>query len=138
MDFFGSKVGKWTVFLGNDQMRGKIDLRILWRETDASVTYNPETRETRMVHTFEVAKFEMAQCPEVMFSDEGPALTGAAWVGSQSEVRDFLQALVNEAAKLGVLANGNNSQTQELRAVRFHLEDMRKLALKDHQTDALR
>lgn len=44
------------------------------------------------------------------------------------EVEDFLRAMMNAAWEIGLRPNGFDDHTNELTAVRYHLEDMRTLA----------
>lgn len=45
-------------------------------------------------------------------------------------VRSFLQAMMDAAWEIGLRPAQAKDQTDELKAVRYHLEDMRALALK--------
>ena len=45
------------------------------------------------------------------------------------EIRDFLQAMVDAAWKLGIKPSGAIDSASELKAVRAHLEDMRQIAI---------
>ena len=53
----------------------------------------------------------------------GPTISG--W---NNIVRDFLQGALNEAWRIGLRPDGYENATNELKAVRYHLEDMRQLA----------
>jgi hypothetical protein len=44
------------------------------------------------------------------------------------ETEDFMRAIMDAAWKMGIRPTGFSDHTNELSAVRFHLEDMRKLA----------
>lgn len=44
------------------------------------------------------------------------------------DVEQFLQAMLNAAWKIGLTPTGFEDHKSELTAVRYHLEDMRKLA----------
>lgn len=46
----------------------------------------------------------------------------------KADLRAFLQAAMDEAWKIGLRPTGHEDNTSELKAVRYHLEDMRALA----------
>ena len=47
------------------------------------------------------------------------------------EIRDFLQAMADAAWKLGIKPREAIDAQSELKALRYHLEDMRTIAIKD-------
>lgn len=47
----------------------------------------------------------------------------------EETVKNFLQAMMDQAWEIGLRPKGLKDQTGELAAVRYHLEDMRRLAL---------
>ena len=47
-----------------------------------------------------------------------------------ADVRSYLQAMSDAAWEIGIKPKGVEGHTDELKAVRYHLEDMRSLALK--------
>ena len=51
------------------------------------------------------------------------------------DVNDFLQAIVDEAWRIGIRPNGLEDTKSEIAAIRYHLDDMRKIAL--HKTVGL-
>lgn len=70
--------------------------------------------------------------PFVFKSYERNALVPAeeiALVGDEDEIKQFLQVMVDTAWKAGVRPSGFADHTNELTAVRYHLEDMRALAM---------
>lgn len=52
-----------------------------------------------------------------------------AMKGGEDEVKDFLQAMLDAAWKSGLRPTGFEDHKNELTAVRYHLEDMRALAM---------
>lgn len=48
-------------------------------------------------------------------------------MGAEDGVRQFLQAMVDAADELGIVPTRSKDRTDELKSVRYHLEDMRKL-----------
>ena len=50
--------------------------------------------------------------------------------GSQYDGKDFLQACVDHAYSIGIIPIGTPTATKEIEAIKYHLEDMRKLAFK--------
>ena len=124
-DSLPSTVGKWTAYIP-PMHRPSIGLHLLWREAPGTAMYDPKDG-VRLVKSFEVAKFTMVECPEGDYFPEGPALVGDIPLFEGNDVLDFMQAVVNEAAKFGIYATGTKDATKEITALRFHLEDMRKL-----------
>lgn len=54
-----------------------------------------------------------------------------------AELEQMLQAIVDEAAKIGIVAKGHRDHTAELAATRDHLEDMRRMALNSYGYEKL-
>ena len=52
----------------------------------------------------------------------------AAGVGPAA--KEFLQAIVDHAAEIGIVPTNKAPPTKEIEALRYHLEDMRKLVFK--------
>lgn len=78
------------------------------------------------VQPFEMKKFEAySHVPR----EEAFCLTDK--FGSAS-VKNFLQAMMDAAWEFGLRPTGIKDQKDELAAVRYHLEDMRTLALRDN------
>ncbi len=50
------------------------------------------------------------------------------WALEDSDARDFMQAMLGAAWEMGLRPAGFEDHTNELTAVRYHLEDMRTLA----------
>jgi hypothetical protein len=134
---FGSTTGKWTVVVGCDKYSGKMDLRILRKDRPGSAYAEMRggVQVVERVHTFEVMRLTLAPMPEGDFAAEGPAWS--SHMGKDNETRDLLQALANEAAKVGIYADGRD-MVQEMKAVRHHLDDMRKLVFKDFPLETRR
>lgn len=128
---FGSKSGKWTVVIGKDNYTGKIDLHILRKERPGSAFAEMRNgvQVVERVPTLEVAKLTLVEAPEGDWAPEGPAWT-SHMRATDNEVHDLLQAIVNEAAKHSIYADGRD-MVQEMKATRFHLDDMRRLVFKD-------
>ena len=59
--------------------------------------------------------------------DWGPAPPTLVSNVGDDQLRDLMQAIVDEAAKLGIVASGHQDARGEIRRVELHLEDMRKL-----------
>lgn len=60
-------------------------------------------------------------------TDSGAAIEGMSW-GDKGEVRQFLRAVMTAGWELGIRPDGFEDSTRELKAVRDHLADMRKIA----------
>lgn len=83
-----------------------------------SIVRPPLTLQDRDANAFMV--------PEDALLDDSVHYTGLA--GSYHDVRGFLQAMSDAAWEIGIKPRGLEGHTDELRAVRYHLEDMRQLA----------
>lgn len=87
------------------------------------------------VHSVKVVQpFEMKETSSGSFPMESSAMKAPSFgFGGEThrvapEIRDFLQACVDCAWKLGIRAADYKDQSAEVAAVRDHLHDMRKLA----------
>lgn len=130
----GSTVGKWTAWVPPRGYDRSIGLHLFRRQHPGTAYHDAATGVISVIPTMEVVKFTLEQTPDGEFSPNGPALKDDAFSNmGENEVIQFLQAIVNEAAKLGIYAAGTKDLTRELTAVRAHLEDMRRLSLQDTQ-----
>lgn len=127
---FGSTVGKWTVVIPKTRDRN-LELRLFRRERPGQYYFDGvETHENK---NMEVVGFQFQEMPEGDYAPDGPALSSGSGVGptfDDNEVIQFLQAMVNEAAKMGIYATGTKDTTREIKTLRDHLEDMRRLLFK--------
>jgi hypothetical protein len=104
--------GRWGVIVGRDFYRQGDDLLIRATFGDGS----------EKVVRLEFDDWRPGTLPA--------AMTLAGNIGrDESDVMDFLQAVVDAAADFGVVAKGARDTAKELSAVRYHLEDMRRLAI---------
>lgn len=74
-----------------------------------------------------VVSLTLEQATAGAISTDKPMLAGVAGFES-NDVREFLQACVDEAWSLGMRPKNFEAASQELKAVRDHLQDMRRLA----------
>lgn len=79
-------------------------------------------------------RMEVMQCPEVRSYDRGSVMpSGNAFLksdyGGGADVKGFMQAVMDAAWEEGMRPTGFADVKNEIAAVRYHLEDMRKLAL---------
>lgn len=72
--------------------------------------------------TFKTGEASCTVAPEDAFLDDS--------VGYKPDVRNFLQAMSDAAWEIGIKPKQVEGHTDELKAVRYHLEDMRTLVLK--------
>lgn len=70
--------------------------------------------------------------PTELYFEEYSEAEGAKHTFSMNglEAKEFLQSMVDEAAKRGIFPKGKEIIENELTAVKYHLEDMRKLVFK--------
>lgn len=98
----------WKVYVQYEPWRHASALHILREERDATVFVKNMTME-RVDHG-------------------GAIVSDGAINGRPEEIDDFLRAMMNAAWERGLRPDGYENHTNELAAVRFHLDDMRKLA----------
>lgn len=92
------------------------------------------TESLHIVRETPDGRLEVLRSPEVQSYDPGsfvpqdkPFLKSD--YGSRADVRGFMQAVMDAAWEEGMRPTGFADVKNEIAAVRYHLEDMRKLAL---------
>jgi hypothetical protein len=102
---------RWTVNTRDNFGWGRLDLRIAVKNFDNSFAIvQPFTMKTREPDTFD------------------DTVTISA--GGDYDAREFLQACVDHAAELGIFPTNKAAPTKQIEALKYHLEDMRKLVFK--------
>lgn len=123
---FGSTAGRFTVTIPPFISMRK-ELRIIAHGAQAGRQGLVVDGKIQPVKDYEVT-FKLTELNEGEWSKEGPALF-THFGNGDDDVRDFLRAVVNEAAHHGIYADNAGDVAKELGATREHLEDMRRLAL---------
>lgn len=126
---FGSTKGRWTAFIPAMYNR-YLCLHLFYKShaTDAQavVSGTGATKTTEQVKEYRV-EFTMVEINRDD-PDPSPALKGAGgFPPDDNDVLAFLQAVVDEAAKVGIRASGTENLEDVLGATTNHLEDMRRL-----------
>ena len=123
--------GRWSAFMPMPSSR-KINFYILRRshDTDARAVVKLDDKGKQVMEPVKEygVKFELTECIEGEFP-EHPTLSLGSF--GDREFYDFVQCIMNFGASIGMLPANQKDQTDELKAVRYHLEDMRKIVLKD-------
>lgn len=124
----GSTVGRWTAFVEPQTTRSLI-LHLIKRSHDAA----PGAVGVRRADGIEEIVDHEVQFAFVPLREGGPwadapTLTGFSY--PENDVTDFLRAVANEAARLGIWPDNVADAHRELAAAKRHLEDMRKLVFK--------
>jgi len=104
-------MSKWRVFVENKPWLGTKSLHLAREENDGSISV--------------VTDLELTTIGPGKLLPNHDGILGQSHRG---EVDDFLRAIMDAAWELGIRPTGFLDHTNELTAVRFHLEDMRKLA----------
>lgn len=84
---------------------------------------NPYENSRSFLTSIEFTKFSKGE----LVPRETVELFGGDFGGERA--REFLQAMMNAAWEIGIRPSSAQDQRNELAAVRYHLEDMRKIAL---------
>lgn len=134
LDLFGSKVGRWTVYIP-PLASPRLNLHLFVRRFPSLATAihlkDGDQPGEVVLNTTSHVGFQLIPVEEGAV--EWPPATVTGPIGyAENDVQDFLQAMVNEAAKLGIRAKGEAETISELKATKFHLDDMRRLALEGH------
>ncbi len=104
----------WKVHLQDMLRWGQAGYRMYVMREDYDGCYSMLIKPT--MHTMEPHTF--APEDEYFISDENPGVN----------VKQFLQGMSDAAWEIGIKPKQLESHTDELKAVRYHLEDMRQLA----------
>lgn len=121
----GSTVGRWTAFIEPAVSR-RMRLRLIQRShAGAGMAYVGPGGKVEPIKDYEVA-FRLTELKEGDWS-ESPAIESPY---GDNQVFDLLQAIVNEAAKVGIYPAGAADMTREISTLKQHLEDMRRLVFK--------
>jgi hypothetical protein len=116
--------------LGQTTYRLQHDLRI-FRGVQPNVAIEPGPNGTQTVRTvpavLQLRPLEWAPCANGEMDSE-PALSSSAMIGSGGDVMQFIQAVVDLGAELGMNPSVRHDRSAEVERMRYHLEDMRKLA----------
>lgn len=128
LDYCGSVFGRWTAHLLPSVDR-RVRLNLFRRDfrsrADAHAYEDVDTGLQKIVLNEErQVRISYVAIQPGAFVEE-PTL-----IGSYEDAQDFLQAIVNEAAKLGIHAQSHNEGTAELNRTLDHLDDMRRLVFK--------
>lgn len=82
------------------------------------------------IKDFEVG-LTFRELKEGEWHEDGATLSAPWGMGTNdNDLMEFLQAIVNEASKLGIYPAGMEDMSREVATLRAHLEDMRKLVFK--------
>lgn len=108
-------MNRWRIYANREDWNDSISLLILrdrFQGGSDSMDY--------------VKGFELEKIDEGSYLADKPSL-----ILPHGEGTEFLQAMVNVAWGLGIKPTAMESDANELKATRYHLEDMRKLAKVD-------
>lgn len=112
----------WHVIVQNLIGMGRLEDSLIIFRSDGTSNYKVQV----------VQPLELKDCSGGDFPMDKVAMTSPSFgllsQGVAPEIRDFLQACVDCAWKLGIRASEYKDQSAEVAAVRDHLQDMRKLA----------
>lgn len=104
----------WRVHLENMLRWGRMGYRMYVIRTDHDGSFSMMFNPT--FHRYD-AHFALSE-DEFFLSDDQPGI----------DTKAFLQAMSDAAWEIGIRPKGLEGHTDELKAVRYHLEDMRQLA----------
>ena len=100
----------WKAYIENRPWEMRRCLHVVRNDQPGSIAY--------------VQALTMVSVPEGSLITDNNGILGDTY----REVDDFLQAIVDAAWGVGIRPTGLDDHTNELKAIRFHLEDMRLLA----------
>lgn len=130
------RAGRWLAIvepIRSRQIRFHLLKRSHISEGIAVVKQEGEKRVIEAIKELEIS-FTLKDIPEGEFSSE--ATIESQW--GDGELRDFLQAIVDCAHGMGIVAGKVTDRTAEITTLKQHLEDMRALAgLRDKQVGEL-
>ena len=127
--------GRWSAMIV-PLTRPRMELFLFKRShaTTAHAVYVNDTGgggHPEAVKTYQV-KFVLEEVLEGQLHQDTPTIDGPYidMESARNDVSDFLRAIVNLAAEQGIYADVPKRTDDELKAVRYHLEDLRRLVFK--------
>ena len=115
----GTTKGKWTAFL--EPLKSRQQVFHLVRTEPRRVEGGKAIAEVASE-----VRFQMVPLPDFEFAEEPTMVSGF----TDYELGDMLQAIVDEAAKIGIVASGMRDRDAEVAATKAHLNDFRRLIFK--------
>lgn len=117
------KSNKWSAFIRINYSKQERQLFLKRKEIAPIINDDGKYFSGRSY----VSKIEMSDLTSYSGIELDPCMVGYLdWDSSGDEVLDFIQAIVNLGAELGIVPKGEDL-TNELKATKYHLEDLREL-----------
>lgn len=131
-----SRVGRWTAWVPAMTTRA-LKLHLTYRNFPGDSAYldipapedGPEMRKLVQNKEYRV-EFKLVEIDPNEITIPATIESTGGFPPDNNDVFSFLQAVVNEAAKLGIYATGEKNASATLAAVKDHLADMRALVFK--------